>query len=158
MSEQYDSYDIMELLPHRYPFLLVDRVTSLTPWKSVEAYKNVTIGEPYFSGHFPGRPVMPGVLMVEGLAQAAGLLLYLSSRHECPPEIGLSIADLAGRIAYFTGLDKVRFRRRVYPGDRLDFKVEFVRIGHRFCKVKGWAEVDGELAVEAEMMSALAED
>ncbi|MEW5723282.1 MAG: 3-hydroxyacyl-ACP dehydratase FabZ [Thermodesulfobacteriota bacterium] len=139
-----DINEIMAQLPHRYPFLLVDRVTSFEPHKSLTAYKNVTFNEPFFQGHFPGRPVMPGVLIVEAMAQAGGLLAYLSKGQEA-----------AGQITYVASLDKVRFRRPVVPGDRLDLRVELLRPGSRFWKVRGEAFVGEAKAAEAEMVAAL---
>ncbi|MDR1607524.1 MAG: 3-hydroxyacyl-ACP dehydratase FabZ [Deltaproteobacteria bacterium] len=148
----YDIKEILANLPHRYPFLLVDRVVALTPWKELSAYKNVSFNEPFFQGHFPGLPVMPGVLILESMAQASSLLLSLSSR-DFPQEIpqDLKVVDLAGRIGYFASCDKVKFRRRVEPGDRLDLAVSFLRLGTRAWKVAGAATVDGQKAAEAEM-------
>jgi beta-hydroxyacyl-ACP dehydratase FabZ len=148
----YDVKDILACLPHRYPFLLVDRVVALEPWKRIEAYKNVTFNEPFFQGHFPGQPVMPGVLLLEAMAQAGSLLLCLSSKNfpdQIPEE--LKVGDLSGRIGYFASCDKVKFRRQVVPGDRLDLRVSFLRLGTRAWKVAGKATVDDEKAAEAEM-------
>lgn len=143
MEYAMDIARIMELLPHRYPFLLVDRVVSYEPNKNLTAYKNVTFNEPFFQGHFPERPVMPGVLIVEALGQAGGLLAYASAD-----------SDMAGKVTYFMGFDKVRFRQPVIPGDRLDLKVELLRQGTKYWKLKGEAWVGDKKAAEAELMAA----
>ncbi len=134
---------IKELLPHRYPFLLVDRVLSLEPRKRITALKNVTNSEEYFNGHFPERPVMPGVLIIESMAQAAGLALLVEEEHR-------------GKIPFFTGIDKARFRRPVVPGDQLQLEVELLRVKGNVCRAKGEALVDGKVAAEAELMFVLA--
>jgi 3-hydroxyacyl-[acyl-carrier-protein] dehydratase len=152
----YDIKEIMSVLPHRSPFLLVDRVVELEPWKSLVAYKNVTIGDDFFRGHFPGTPVMPGVLVLEAMAQTSMLLLnfsYRDHRNLAPPEV-LEMdkeQDLSGRIAYFASCDRVKFRRPVVPGDRLDLHANFVRFGGRLWKVSGRATVQGQRTAEAEM-------
>lgn len=137
--------EIMERIPHRYPFLLVDRVIELVPQQRIVAIKNVTINEPFFQGHFPGAPVMPGVLIIEALAQA-GAVLLLSD-----------IPDRASKLVYFTGIDEARFRRPVVPGDQIRLTMEVLKLRSRTCKMHGTAEVDGELVAEAEIMSALVE-
>ena len=137
--------EIMERIPHRYPFLLVDRVIELVPQRRIVAIKNVTINEPFFPGHFPGAPVMPGVLVIEALAQA-GAVLLLSD-----------IPDRASKLVYFTGIDEARFRRPVVPGDQIRLTMEVLKLRARTCKMRGTAEVEGELAAEAEIMSALVE-
>jgi beta-hydroxyacyl-ACP dehydratase FabZ len=134
---------IMDRLPHRYPLLLVDRVVELVPQQRIVAIKNVTINESFFQGHFPGAPVMPGVLIIEALAQA-GAVLLLSD-----------IPDRASQLVYFTGIDEARFRRPVVPGDRLRLTMEVLKMRSRTCKMRGVADVEGELAAEAEIMSAL---
>lgn len=152
----YDISEIMSIIPHRPPFLMVDRVTEMEPWKSIRAYKNVTMNEDFFRGHFPGTPVMPGVLMLEAMAQTAMLLLNFSYRDHldsAPTEIkdGVVAKDVKNRIAYFASSDKVKFRRRVVPGDRLDLQASFLRLGGRLWKVAGKATVHGQRTAEAEM-------
>ncbi|MBF0528010.1 MAG: 3-hydroxyacyl-ACP dehydratase FabZ [Deltaproteobacteria bacterium] len=139
-----DINQIMRLLPHRYPFLLVDRVISYEPHRNLLAYKNVTYNEHFFQGHFPDKPVMPGVLIIEALGQAGGLLAYLSAGSE-----------VEGRITYFMGIDKVKFRQPVEPGDRLDLKVELVRPGTKYWKLHGEARVGDKKVAEAELLAAL---
>lgn len=137
-----DIHEIRNLLPHRYPFLLVDRVLEAVPETSMVALKNVTYNEPFFEGHFPNRPVMPGVLIVEALAQAAALMA----------SYGRNDIDTSNRIYYFTGIDKARFKRPVEPGDQLIFEVELVRKIRNMWKCKGVAKVDGDVAASAELM------
>lgn len=138
-----DINEIMQLLPHRYPFLLVDRVTSFEPKTSLTAYKNITLNEPYFQGHFPEQPVMPGVLIMEALAQAGCILAFLS----------LGVEE-QGHLAYIMGMDNVKFRQRVVPGDRLDLNVEILRFGSKYWKLRGEAFVDGKKVAEGEMLAA----
>lgn len=135
---------ILSLLPHRYPFLLVDRVIELKIGESIRAYKNVTMNEPFFQGHFPGAPVMPGVLILESLAQTGGILAASSSE-----------GNLEGKLFLFTGLDHVKFRRQVIPGDRLDLECANMRMKLNLCKLEGRAYVDGKLACEALITAAL---
>jgi 3-hydroxyacyl-[acyl-carrier-protein] dehydratase len=137
--------EIMDRIPHRYPFLLVDRLIEVVPGQRVVAIKNVTINEPFFQGHFPGAPVMPGVLMIEAMAQAGAILLLTD------------IPDRASKLVYFTGIDEARFRRPVVPGDQLRLTVEVLKLRARTCKMRGRAEVGDELAAEADIMSALVE-
>ncbi len=141
-----DITKIAELLPHRYPFLLIDRVLELDIGKRVKALKNVTANEPFFNGHFPGKPVMPGVLMIEALAQAAAVLAYTSQ-----PK------DATGRtqIVYLAGVDNARFKRIVIPGDQLILEVTTSRIVRNIGKFACRATVDGQLAVEATLIAAL---
>lgn len=134
---------IMDAIPHRYPFLLIDRVLELDPDRRIVALKNVTINEPFFCGHFPGAPVMPGVLIVEAMAQAGAVLLLQG------------MPDRASKLVYFTGIDKARFRRPVVPGDQLRLTVEVLKRRPRNCKMLGTAEVTGERTAEAEILSAL---
>ena len=136
-----DIQDILAVMPHRYPFLLIDRILEMDDTK-IRAVKNVTVNEPHFLGHFPGVPVMPGVLVVEAMAQAGGFLLFSK------------VEDREGKLIYFTGIDKCRFRKPVVPGDQLIFEVELVAKRSTFAKIKGRALVDGEVVCEAEMMSA----
>ncbi len=136
---------IMNMLPHRYPFLLVDRVIAYEPQKYIDAYKCVSINEPFFQGHFPELPVMPGVLIVEALAQAGGLLVLTA----------LDDATVANSIFLFTGIESVRFRKPVFPGDRLDLHCELVKSKMRLWKMRGTAHVDGVLAAEAELTAAI---
>ena len=153
---KYDINTILKVMPHRYPFLMVDRVTNLDPWKSISAYKNISYNEPQFQGHFPAMPVMPGVLIVEAMGQVAAMFVALS-RQQAPDSIpdGVELPDLEGRVAFFAGFDKVKFRRQVIPGDRLDMEVTLLRLGSRIWKVAALAMVDGQKAAEAEMMAAL---
>jgi beta-hydroxyacyl-ACP dehydratase FabZ len=139
-----DINDILAVMPHRYPFLLVDRVLEMEEG-SLRALKNVTMNEPFFQGHFPGTPVMPGVLVVEAMAQAAGFLLFCQ------------VEDRDDKLIYFTGIDKCRFRKPVVPGDQLIFEVELVAKRSTFAKIRGRALVDGEVVCEAHMMSAMAD-
>lgn len=142
-----DIHAILEHLSHRYPMLLVDRVVELEPGKRIVAIKNVTINEPYFLGHFPHYPVMPGVLQIEALAQAAGILSFQTMGR---------ISD-ARSVYYFVGIDSARFKRPVVPGDQLRLEVEIVRIARSIWKYAGKATVDGHVAAEAELMCTLRE-
>jgi 3-hydroxyacyl-[acyl-carrier-protein] dehydratase len=137
-----DIHQILKKLPHRYPFLLVDRVLELEPNVRIRALKNVTINEPFFGGHFPTRPVMPGVLMLEAMAQTAALLTFSS--------MGQDADD--GRLYYFVGIDGARFKRPVEPGDQLVMDAELLRSKSGIFKYKTRATVAGEIAVEAELM------
>jgi 3-hydroxyacyl-[acyl-carrier-protein] dehydratase len=144
---------IQALLPHRYPFLLVDRVVELEPNKRVLAYKNVTCNEPFFQGHFPGHPVMPGVLVVEALAQAGGLLTQLSHRASIADE---SIADQAAsnKLYYLVKVDAAKFTRMVVPGDKLELEVILKRTIRNMALYSGIARVDGEQAACADILCA----
>jgi len=144
--EPLDVRAIMELLPHRYPFLLVDRVVELEEGRRIVALKNVTFNEPFFQGHFPGNPILPGVLVVEAMAQA-GAILLLHSRPES-----------RGRIVYFAGIDKAKFRRPVVPGDQLRLRVEVLKLRSRTCLMRGEALVGETLVAEAEIFSSLGEN
>jgi 3-hydroxyacyl-[acyl-carrier-protein] dehydratase len=140
-----DIHQILKKLPHRYPILLVDRVIALEKGKSIKALKNVTINEPFFQGHFPYRPVMPGVLMLEALAQAAALLAFDA----------LGTGPSEDLVYYFAGIDNARFKRPVEPGDQLTLNVEMVRMKAGIFKFNCSASVDGTLAVQAELTCAV---
>jgi len=139
-----DVLGIMKMLPHRYPFLLVDRVVEFKAGEYLEAYKNVTINEPFFQGHFPGLPVMPGVLVLEALAQAGGLLLFNSSEE-----------DMSDKVLLFTGMEKVRFRRPVRPGDKLVLRLEDFKRKLNWLKIRGRAMVAGQLVAEGKLTAAV---
>ena len=146
MKAEYDIQKIMALLPHRYPFLLVDRVIEIEPGDRIKALKNVTINEPFFQGHFPVRPVMPGVLIIEAMAQAGGILAFESGS-----------ADNQGQLIYFMGMDKVRFRKPVVPGDQLIFEAKIIKMRTKVAKMTGTASVDNQLVAEAELMASFGE-
>jgi 3-hydroxyacyl-[acyl-carrier-protein] dehydratase len=135
--------DIMSIMPHRYPFLMIDRVIEIERKKKIVAIKNVTMNEPFFQGHFPGHPIMPGALVVEAIAQAGGTLLM--------PEV----PDPHNKLMVFTGIEKARFRNPVVPGDQLRIEVNVINFRPRFAKLLGTATVDGKLACEAIVMCAL---
>ena len=134
---------IQSILPHRYPILLVDRVLEIEPKKRIVAIKNVTASEPVFQGHFPGKPVFPGVYLIEGMAQAGGLLLLQD------------VPDRSKKLVYFTSIEEAKFRRPVVPGDQVRFEIEVLRLRSSYCKIAGRALVDGQLAAEAVMASAM---
>ena len=140
-----DIHEILKRLPHRYPFLLVDRVVELEPGKRAVAFKQVTANEPQFTGHFPGRPIMPGVLMVEALAQTAGIAV-------------LTLDEYRGKIGLFAGIDECRFRRLVVPGDALRMEVTVEKLRGMFGRVRATASVDGETAVEATLSIIIPRD
>jgi len=146
MSIQMDIHEILELLPHRYPFLLIDRVLSLEPDKSIVALKNVTINEPFFPGHYPHHPVMPGVLMIEAMAQASALLSFKS--------MGGGKLD-SKSVYYFAGIDGARFKRPIGPGDQMIIKSALIRSMRGLFKFGATIEVDGQLAAEAEVMCTI---
>jgi UDP-3-O-[3-hydroxymyristoyl] N-acetylglucosamine deacetylase/3-hydroxyacyl-[acyl-carrier-protein] dehydratase len=131
--------EIMKVLPHRYPFLLVDRILEIEPAKRIVGIKNVTINEPFFQGHFPGHPIMPGVLIVEAMAQVGGMLLMGT------------VPDPGSKVVYFTSLNNVKWRRPVKPGDQLRFELDLLQVRGLMCKMSGVAKVDGEVVCEAEM-------
>ena len=139
----YTIEDIMKVLPHRYPFLLVDRILEIEEKKRIVGLKNVTINEPFFQGHFPGAPVMPGVLIIEAMAQTGGVLIFrdLPNREE--------------KLVYFTGIEDARFRRPVVPGDQLRLEMKTVSRRNDFGKMHGKATVDGKLAAEATLLFAI---
>ena len=144
MEFAMDIQAVMKRLPHRYPFLLVDRVLEWVPDKNIVALKNVTINEPFFQGHFPGAPIMPGVLIVEAMAQAGGVL-YMASAGEAE-ETGLM---------FFMGIDQVKFRKPVIPGDQLILEVEILKKRAKVIKLSGKAKVDGQVVTEAQLMATL---
>ncbi len=140
---KFDIQAILQIMPHRYPFLLVDRILDVEPGRIVHAIKNVTMNEPFFQGHFPGQPVMPGVLILEAMAQAGGFLVLNS------------IPNPKTKLMYFTAIDNTRFRKIVVPGDQVEFEVTLVKFRMGTCKIKGIATVDGEVVAEAEMMASV---
>lgn len=144
MKPVMDIHEILDYLPHRYPFLLIDRVIEIELGKSIVAIKNVTMNEMFFMGHFPGRPVMPGVLILEAMAQAGGVLAYKST-NTTPKDGGLY---------YFAGIDKARFRRVVEPGDQLRMEIKLIRSKREIWLLEGSAYVGDELACSAEFLSA----
>ena len=140
-----DIHEVLEYLPHRYPFLLIDRVLSCEPGKSLSAVKNVTINEPFFSGHFPHHPVMPGVLIIEALAQAAAILSFRTMGHKADDK----------RVYYFVGIDRARFKRPVGPGDTLTLEVELKRHARSMWIFSGTARVNDAVVAEAELMCTI---
>jgi len=136
-----DSTEIQAILPHRYPFLLVDRIEELEIGKRVIGIKNVTVNEPFFQGHFPGRPIMPGVLIIEAMAQVGGVLAFKSANQG------------GAKLVYFMGIDKAKFRKPVLPGDRLRFVVDVLKARHPYWKMRGEAYVEDSLVCEAELMA-----
>jgi 3-hydroxyacyl-[acyl-carrier-protein] dehydratase len=144
MGKTFEIQEIMRYLPHRYPFILVDRILDVIPEKEVVALKNVTINEPFFQGHFPGTPIMPGVLIIEAMAQAGGVLAY-----ESVPE------KMQGSLIYFMGIDKVKFRKPVVPGDQLIINVKILKLRKTAVKMSGTANVNDKLVAEAEFMATL---
>ena len=143
IPENIDIIEIMKLLPHRYPFIMVDRILTIDPGKDITGLKNVTINEPFFQGHFPGRPVMPGVLILEGMAQVGGVLAFYAN----PEAIGQ-------KLLFFAGIDKARFRKPVVPGDQLILKLELVWQKRTIMKMDAKAFVDDNLVAEAELMAS----
>jgi len=141
--QQLDIAAIMSILPHRFPFLLIDRVVEVVRRERIAAIKNVTINEPFFQGHFPGYPVMPGVLVIEAMAQAGACLLLT----EFP--------DRDEHLAFFTGIERAKFRRPVVPGDQIRFEVKVLNWRSKACRMEGTAKVDGKLACEAVIMCQL---
>ena len=138
----FDVMDIMKMIPHRYPFLLVDRITECVPGKYAKGYKNMTMNEGFFQGHFPNNPIMPGVLQLEAMAQ-------------CSAPILMTMPEYKGKLVVYAGIDNCRFKRIVRPGDRLDMEVELVKVKGPVCKAHGVGKVDGKVCVEADMTFAL---
>ena len=143
METLLDITQIQAILPHRYPFLLVDRIIEYEPAKRVVGIKNVTLNEPFFAGHFPGAPVMPGVLIVEAMAQTAAVLILAN------------MPDRETKLVFFTGIDSAKFRRPVVPGDQLRLELTVLRLRPAYAKLRGEAYVDGQLVAEAEISSSL---
>jgi 3-hydroxyacyl-[acyl-carrier-protein] dehydratase len=143
-----DVVEIQKIIPHRFPFLLIDRVINLESGKSIEAYKNVSISENIFQGHFPGHPIYPGVMIVEGLAQAGGILAFKSLSEE-------DQKDTTNKVVYFMSIDKCKFRAPVTPGDRLEYKVSVIKHRGTIWVLKGEAYVDGKLVTEAELKAMI---
>ena len=142
--ESFDIHEVLKYLPHRYPFLLIDRVLNYEAGKSLVGLKNVTFNEPFFQGHFPQHPIMPGVLILEALAQASGILAFRTTNTK-PSD---------GTLYYFVGIDKARFKQPVMPGDQLKLEVEVIRAIHSVWKFHACAKVDGEVVASAELMCA----
>jgi 3-hydroxyacyl-[acyl-carrier-protein] dehydratase len=143
MESNYDIQGIMGMLAHRYPFLLIDRVIEVVPGDRIAALKNVTINEPFFQGHFPDRPIMPGVLIIEAMAQAGGILAYLTGS-----------VEQRNRLIYFMGMDKVRFRKPVVPGDQIIFEAKMLNFRSKAAKMSGTATVDNQVVAEAQLMAS----
>ena len=144
-ASMMDIKDILAILPHRYPFVMVDRILEIEVGKYIVGLKNVTFNEPFFQGHFPGEPVMPGVLIMEGMAQVGALLAYRS----IPEAIG-------NKLVYFAGLDGVRFRKVVRPGDQVIYRLEIIKLKAKLSKMSGKAYVDDQLVAEAELLASFA--
>ena len=143
-----DVVAIQKILPHRYPFLLVDRVTDLTPGESLVGYKNVSISEPVFEGHFPGHPIYPGVMILEGMAQAGGILAFKSMEN-------LTEEEVQNKVVYFMSIDKAKFRNPVKPGDQLEYRVSVIKHKGNIWVLSGKAYVDNVLASEAELKAMI---
>ena len=146
MESNYDIQGILGFLAHRYPFLLIDRVIETVPGDKITALKNVTINEPFFQGHFPGRPIMPGVLIIEAMAQAGGILAYLTGS-----------VEQRNRLIYFMGMDKVRFRKPVVPGDQIIIEAKIIKFRSKAAKMSGIATVNNQMVAEAELMASFGE-
>jgi 3-hydroxyacyl-[acyl-carrier-protein] dehydratase len=143
-----DVVEIQKILPHRYPFLLVDKVTELTPEESLVGYKNVTIGEQIFEGHFPGHPIYPGVMILEGMAQAGGILAFKSMGD-------MTEEEAAEKVVYFMSIDKAKFRNPVKPGDRLEYRLSVIKHKGAIWMLEGKAYVDDKLVSEAELKAMI---
>lgn len=141
-----DINEISKILPHKYPFLLVDRVTALTGGESIEAYKNISISDQVFQGHFPGHPIYPGVLIIEGMAQAGGVLAFKSVADE---------SEFANKVVYFMSIDKAKFRNPVLPGDKLEYKLNVIKHKGNIWVLDGKAYVDDKLVAEAELKAMI---
>lgn len=143
LPEKMDILEILKLLPHRYPFVMVDKITEVVPNERIVGIKNVTINEPFFQGHFPELPVMPGVMILEGMAQVGGVLGYYTL-----PEL------IGKKLFYFAGIDHARFRKPVVPGDQLVFKLDLIKVKRNIMVIDGKAFVDDKLVTEAELMAS----
>jgi len=143
VPDNIDIVEILKLLPHRYPFVMVDRILSLEMGKEIVGLKNVTINEPFFQGHFPGQPIMPGVLILEGMAQVGGIMAYYAN----PEAIG-------NKLLFFAGIDKARFRKPVVPGDQLIFTLELVKQKKSIMVMSAKATVDDKVVAQAELMAS----
>lgn len=143
-----DVVEIQKIIPHRYPFLLLDRVTDLTPGESLIGYKNITIAEPVFQGHFPGHPIYPGVMILEGMAQAGGILAFKSMGD-------MTEEEAAQKVVYFMSIDKAKFRNPVRPGDRLEYRVSVIKNKGSIWMLQGYAYVDDVLVSEAELKAMI---
>ena len=139
-----DIKEIQRILPHRYPFLLVDRIIEIDLGKRIVGIKNVSVNEPFFQGHFPGYPVMPGVLIIEAMAQVGGVLAFKSVEEKM---------DISRKLVYFAGIDKAKFRKPVFPGDQIRFELKVIHVKEPYWKLKGLALVDGKKVCEAELMA-----
>lgn len=139
-----DIREIQRVLPHRYPFLLVDRILEIELGKRIVGLKNVSINEPFFQGHFPGNPVMPGVLIIEAMAQVGGVLAFKSVEDRM---------DISNKLVYFAGIEKAKFRKPVLPGDQIRFELEVIQVREPYWKLRGIALVDGKKVCEAELMA-----
>ena len=144
----YNVVEIQKILPHRFPFLLVDRITDLRPGEYIEGYKNVSISEPVFQGHFPDHPIYPGVMIIEGMAQAGGVLAFKSMND-------LSDEEIKNKVVYFMSIDKAKFRAPVTPGDRLVYKLSIIRNKGTVWQLDGKAYVDEKLVAEAELKAMI---
>lgn len=142
-KELFDIEKILKILPHRYPFLLVDKVIEIEKGKSIVALKNVTYNEPFFQGHFPNLKVMPGVLVMEAIAQAGGILLYYS------------IPDPEDKFVFLSKIDKAKFRKPIVPGDQIRIEVNVLKLKNKICQIRGKALVEGEVAAEGEILAAV---
>ena len=147
MDKALDIQEIMKLLPHRYPFIMIDRILELTPGEKIIALKNVTINEPFFQGHFPANPIMPGVLIIEAMGQAGAVLAAKSLERE-PHDV----------LIYFMGMDKVKFRKPVTPGDQLIFEIKFLKQRRNVFRMSGTAYVDENIVAQAELMATFGEE
>ena len=144
----YDVVEIQKILPHRYPFLLVDRITELTPKESIVGYKNVSISEPVFQGHFPGHPIYPGVMIIEGMAQAGGVLAFKSMDNASQEEI-------ENKVVYFMSIDKAKFRTPVKPGDKLEYRLNVIKNKGAIWMLDAKAYVDDKLVAQAELKAMI---